>query len=84
MALGSFGGSMAGKDNLERHFKTRDPWVDVAVLHEPQKPRQQDTHFELGVGVEGYERGTGKEVIRDPSFKRPGEKDPKTSQPFED
>lgn len=75
---------MPGEDKHGRTSRARDPWVDVAVLHEPHKPRQQDTHFELGVGVEGYERGTGKEVIREPSFKRPGEKNPKASRPFED
>lgn len=84
MVVRGFGDLMAGQDEQGRPPGSRDPWVDVALLHGPKKSPQKKQHFELGVGVEGYERGTGKEVIRDPSFKRPGEKAPKSSHPFVD
>ncbi len=61
-------------------------WVDVAPLHEPEprQGRRRKGGFGHNVGLEGYERGTGGEVIRAPRFKRPGDKKPAESDPFSD
>jgi hypothetical protein len=46
--------------------------VDVAPLHEPAEKarRERRKGFEGGVGLSGYERGTGDEVVREPVLKR--------------
>lgn len=63
-------------------------WVDVALIHKDpdQTPRKGEgsSRFEHNVGLEGYERGTGEEVVREPVLKRPREKDPAAKDLFSD
>ena len=68
-------------------MKEEGTWIDVAVLHEPEGKRRKagkGTRFEAGVGLAGYERGTGDEVIREPSLKGPADKKPVARDLFEE